>query len=89
MKSKTQQRARSNKYRWFYEKCRTELLMLESDIEKLLAAGVTSFKIEGRMRRADGIDAILENVCKLDPKGSLAMLVKEKIEMLTGLGYIK
>ena len=36
MKSKAQQRAMSNKYRWFYEKCRTELLMLESDIEKLL-----------------------------------------------------
>ena len=48
------------------------------------------FAVElGRMRREDGIDAILENVCKLDPKGSLAMLVKEKIEMLKGLGYIK
>lgn len=48
------------------------------------------FAVElGRLRRECGVDHILENVCKLDPKGSLAMLVKEKIEMLKGLGYIK
>lgn len=48
------------------------------------------FAVElGRLRRECGIDYILENVCKLDPKGDLAMLVKEKIEMLKGLGYIK
>ncbi len=41
-----------------------------------------------RMRREEGIDYILENVCKLDPDGSLAMLVKEKIELLKGEGYI-
>ncbi|MBR6727239.1 MAG: mannitol-1-phosphate 5-dehydrogenase [Clostridia bacterium] len=48
------------------------------------------FAVElGRLRTECGIDYILENVCKLDPKGDLAMLVKEKIEMLKGLGYIK
>jgi mannitol-1-phosphate 5-dehydrogenase len=48
------------------------------------------FAVElGRLRRDCGVDYILENVCKLDPKGSLALLVKEKIEMLKGLGYIK
>lgn len=48
------------------------------------------FAVElGRLRREKGVDHILENVCKLDPKGDLAMLVKEKIEMLKGLGYIK
>lgn len=36
VQSKTQQRAMANKYRWFYEKCRTELLILEPDVEKLL-----------------------------------------------------
>ena len=48
------------------------------------------FAVElGRLRTECGIDYILENVCKLDPKGALAMLVKEKIEMLKGMGYIK
>ena len=48
------------------------------------------FAVElGRLRREEGVDYILENVCKLDPNGSLATLVKEKIEMLKGLGYIK
>ena len=48
------------------------------------------FAVElGRLRTECGIDHILENVCKLDPKGTLATLVKEKIEMLKGLGYIK
>ena len=48
------------------------------------------FAVElGRLRREKGVDHILENVCKLDPRGDLAMLVKEKIEMLKGLGYIK
>ena len=48
------------------------------------------FAVElGRLRTECGIDHILENVCKLDPKGALATLVKEKIEMLKGLGYIK
>ena len=41
-----------------------------------------------RMRKEEGIDSILANVCKLDPQGSLAMLVKEKIEMLRKEGYI-
>ena len=48
------------------------------------------FAVElGRLRTECGIDYILQNVCKLDPKSDLAMLVKEKIEMLKGMGYIK
>ena len=48
------------------------------------------FAVElGRLRTECGIDYILENVCKLDPKGDLAMLIKEKIDMLKGMGYIK
>ena len=36
LKSKTQQKAAANKFRWFYEKCRTELLFIEPDINKLI-----------------------------------------------------
>lgn len=47
------------------------------------------FAVElSRMRKEEGIDSILEKVCKIDPQGSLAMLIKEKIEMLRKEGYI-
>ena len=36
LKSKTHQKAAANKFRWFYDKCRTELLFLEPDINKLI-----------------------------------------------------
>jgi len=36
LKSKTHQKAAANKFRWFYDKCRTELLFLEQDIDKLI-----------------------------------------------------
>ena len=36
LKSKTHQKAAANKFRWFYDKCRTELLFLEPDIDKLI-----------------------------------------------------
>lgn len=36
LNSKTQQKAAVNKFRWFYDKCRTELLFLEPDINKLI-----------------------------------------------------
>ncbi|MBE7021621.1 MAG: mannitol dehydrogenase [Ruminococcaceae bacterium] len=42
----------------------------------------------GRMRREHGVDYILENVCKIDPQGNIAKLVKEKIDMLKKEGYI-
>lgn len=42
-----------------------------------------------RIRKQEGIDSVIEKVCKLDPKGSLAALIKEKIEMLRSEGYIK
>lgn len=41
-----------------------------------------------RLRREKGIDYIIENVCKLDPQGSLAMLIREKVQMLRQKGYI-
>ncbi len=41
------------------------------------------------MRETEGIDAILEKVCSLEPNGELGMLVKEKIELLKSWGYIK
>lgn len=40
------------------------------------------------MRKEKGVDYILENVCKIDPNGSIGTLVKEKIEMLKAEGYI-
>lgn len=40
------------------------------------------------MRKDHGVDYILENVCKLDTDGTIATLVKEKIEMLKKEGYI-
>ena len=42
----------------------------------------------GEMRREHGVDYILENVCKIDPNGTIATLVKEKIELLKSEGYI-
>ena len=36
LKSKTNQKAAVNKFRWFYDKCRTELLFLEPDINRLI-----------------------------------------------------
>ena len=41
------------------------------------------------MRENQGIDYVIENVCKLDPAGELGMKIKEKIEMLRQEGYIK
>ncbi len=40
------------------------------------------------MRETEGIDSILENVCKIDPCGTIGTLVKEKIELLKKEGYI-
>ena len=42
----------------------------------------------GEMRRNKGVDYILEHVCKLDVNGRIAVLVKEKIELLKKEGYI-
>ena len=41
-----------------------------------------------RMRTEEGIDAVLEKVCKLDARGELAMMIKEKIELLKTWGWI-
>lgn len=40
------------------------------------------------MRQEKGIDYIIENVCKVDPNGTIGTLVKEKIEYLRKEGYI-
>ena len=42
-----------------------------------------------RMREENGIDYILENVCKIDANGTIGTIVKEKIELLKKEGYIK
>ena len=41
-----------------------------------------------RMRTEEGIDAVLEKVCKLDVQGELARMIKEKIELLKTWGWI-
>lgn len=40
------------------------------------------------MRTEKGVDYILENVCGLDPSGSMACLIREKIELLKNQGLI-
>ena len=42
-----------------------------------------------RMRTEEGVDAVIEKVCKLDPNGELGMLIKEKIEVLKEWGWIR
>ena len=41
-----------------------------------------------RMRKEEGIDVVLERVCKLDSRGELAEMIKEKIELLKAWGWI-
>lgn len=41
-----------------------------------------------RMLTEEGVDAVLEKVCKLDPQGALAMLIKEKEQLLKEWGWI-
>lgn len=40
------------------------------------------------MRVNKGIDYVIENVCKIEPNGTIGMLIKEKIEQLKSEGYI-
>ena len=42
-----------------------------------------------RLRETEGVDYILENVCKLERESTLALLIKEKIELLKEKGYIQ
>lgn len=41
-----------------------------------------------RMRTEEGVDAVLEKVCKLDPNGELGLMIKEKIALLKEWGWI-
>lgn len=41
-----------------------------------------------RMRTEEGIDVVIEKVCKLDPNGELGLLIKEKIALLKEWGWI-
>lgn len=41
-----------------------------------------------RIREEEGIDAVLEKVCGLDPQGHLGCLIKTKIELLKEWGWI-
>ena len=43
----------------------------------------------GEIRENEGYDAILRNVCSVDPDGELGMLVKEKIELIKKWGWLK
>ena len=48
------------------------------------------FALELRaMLENEGVDAILENVCKIEPDGTLGKLVKEKITYIKELGWLK
>lgn len=40
------------------------------------------------MRENEGVDAVLEKVCSLDPAGELGMLVKEKIAQIKHWGWL-
>lgn len=40
------------------------------------------------MREKEGIDVILEKICQLEPKGTLGILIKEKIALLKEWGWI-
>lgn len=42
-----------------------------------------------KMREEQGVDTVIETVCKLDPNGELGMKIKEKIEWLRKEGYLK
>ncbi len=41
-----------------------------------------------RIRREEGIDAVINNVCGLEPEGHLGLLIKSKIELLKEWGWI-
>ncbi len=41
------------------------------------------------MRETQGVDAVLENVCKIEKDGTLGKLVKEKIELIREMGWLK
>lgn len=41
-----------------------------------------------QIRENEGVDAVLQKVCGLDPNGELAMMIKEKIKLLKERGWI-
>ena len=41
------------------------------------------------IRENDGIDAVIRDVCKLDPNGELGVLIKEKIKLIKEWGWLK
>lgn len=41
------------------------------------------------IRETQGIDAVIRDVCKLDPDGTLGILIKEKIQLFKSKGWIK
>ena len=42
-----------------------------------------------KMREEKGIDAVLSEVCAIDPDGELGKMIKEKIELIKKRGWIK
>ncbi|MBQ9162733.1 MAG: mannitol-1-phosphate 5-dehydrogenase [Clostridia bacterium] len=41
------------------------------------------------IRETQGIDAVIRDVCKVDPNGTLGLLIKEKIELIKERGWLK
>jgi hypothetical protein len=41
-----------------------------------------------QMRETEGVAAVLEKVCKLDPNGTLGKLILEKVALLKEKGWI-
>jgi len=42
-----------------------------------------------KIRETEGFDAIIKNVCKLDVEGELALLIKEKLDYIKEIGWVK
>jgi mannitol-1-phosphate 5-dehydrogenase len=42
-----------------------------------------------QIRKEQGIDAVLTDICKIDPQSKLALLIKQKIAELEGMGLIE
>ena len=41
------------------------------------------------LRENEGYDAVLTQVCKLDPSGELGLLIKEKLVQIKEWGWLK
>lgn len=79
LKSKTVRKIAANKYRWFYNKCRTELLILESDIDKLIDMLVIIYYGD-RRNGSEFLELEKDILWNAFPQEMVARCVGEKIE---------